>query len=75
MEYNIINEPIKKGDWMLINNPQSDKMRNVVKQCNRVEIMNGVNHYQFFVVTDEATGNGHHSGLYPERMCKRIELI
>jgi hypothetical protein len=75
LNYNIINEPIKKDDWMLINNPQSDKMRNVVKQCNTVMVIDGVNHYSFFIVTDEVTGNGHHSGYYPERMCKRIELI
>lgn len=75
MNYNILNEPIEKGDWMLINNPQSDIMRNVVKQCNRVQVIDGINHYQFFVVTDEVTGNGHYSGLYPQRMCKKIELL
>lgn len=72
-EYQVKHEDIEKGDMMLINNPHPlSDMKNRVEKCGLVQEHEGQPHYQFFVVTDKQTGNGHWSNMYPKSMCKKV---
>ena len=75
IEYVIQDENISKGDLMLINNPNpSSSMKNVIKKCYSVNLLENKLHYQFFVIADIETGNGWDSGYYPKEMCKKVTI-
>lgn len=76
-QYQVILEDIQKGDLMLINNPHPlSSIKNRVERCAIVyDSDTGAPSYSFFIVTDPETKNGHHSGIFPKSMCKKVAEV
>ena len=71
--YEVTNEPIKKGDLMLVNNPHPlSDIKNWVRKCYEVIFYQGEDHYTWFNETDKELHLGHTSHMYPKRMCQKL---
>lgn len=74
--YEVTNEPIKKGDLMLVNNPHSQSdIKDWVRKCDITREYEGETIYMWFIETDKELHLGHHSHMYPKSMCEKLMLI